>query len=243
MKKIILFIFALSLFAGFTVKSQSTVTTQVNFTGFIACGGCAVCGGDYYCFNTAGSYCGNTPPCGTQTFFDPVPAGNIVTNIQVTYYSANCAGNSLQATINGNTVPTVNEGNTGCLCSASPCGASGVTSCNYLSSGGMPNYVYGGNNTLQLCTGLSVCINKIILTITYVTPGSVNPLITPSGPTTFCQGGNVTLTADPGYASYSWNTGATTQAITVSTAGTYIVNVLTSAGCSASGSVVVTVNP
>jgi hypothetical protein len=46
-----------------------------------------------------------------------------------------------------------------------------------------------------------------------------------------CSGGSVTLTAAPASA-YLWSTGATTQAITVSTAGNYSVTA-TSNGCSA----------
>lgn len=69
------------------------------------------------------------------------------------------------------------------------------------------------------------------------------PTVTPSGPTTFCEGGSVTLTAS-GATSYLWNTGDTTQAITVSTTGTYVVTVTDANGCSAdSDGVDVTVNP
>ena len=220
---------------------QSTVSTTINYTGFQACGGCTVCGSDYWCFNTLGSYCGNTVPCGTQTFFDPVPAGNVVTNIQVQFWSAECNGGSLTATINGNTVPTVNEGATGCWCSNNPCAMSASSSGNYPC--GMPNYVYGGNNTLQLCTGADVCINRIVLVITYYLPSAINPSITALGPTNFCQGGSVVLDAGAGYAAYSWNTGANTQTINVTTAGTYIVTVTSLSGCTTgSASIVVTVN-
>ncbi|MFN8396032.1 MAG: PKD domain-containing protein [Bacteroidia bacterium] len=62
---------------------------------------------------------------------------------------------------------------------------------------------------------------------------SINaPTTTPSGPTTFCAGGNVTLTASPGYSSYNWSNGATTQSITVTNSGTYTVTA-TQNGCSA----------
>ncbi len=54
--------------------------------------------------------------------------------------------------------------------------------------------------------------------------------VTNSGPTVFCQGGNVTLTAATG-ASYAWSTGATTQSITVSASGNYTVSVGTGTGC------------
>jgi len=89
------------------LKAQ-TATTTITYTGFQACGGCTVCGADYWCFNTISSYCGNTAACGTTTFANPVPAGNIVTNISISYYSAQCAGGTLTATINGNVFPVCN---------------------------------------------------------------------------------------------------------------------------------------
>jgi hypothetical protein len=71
------------------------------------------------------------------------------------------------------------------------------------------------------------------------------PTITPSGPTTFCQGGSVTLDAGAGYATYLWSPGGqTTQTILVNTSGTYSVAVSNGTGCQVtSAPVVVTVNP
>ncbi|HET9424068.1 MAG TPA: hypothetical protein VFO55_01755 [Gemmatimonadaceae bacterium] len=67
--------------------------------------------------------------------------------------------------------------------------------------------------------------------------------ITPSGPTTFCAGGSVTLTANAGSA-WLWSNGATTQSIVVTTNDTVTVNVTNADGCTATSSpTVVTVNP
>lgn len=67
--------------------------------------------------------------------------------------------------------------------------------------------------------------------------------ITASGPTTFCTGGSVTLTANTGSA-YLWSPGnQTTRSITVSTSGSYTVRVTNSSGAQATSSpVVVTVS-
>ena len=54
--------------------------------------------------------------------------------------------------------------------------------------------------------------------------------ITASGPLALCPGGNVTLTADPASA-YLWSNGATTQSITVNTAGTYSLTITNLLGC------------
>lgn len=82
-------------------------------------------------------------------------------------------------------------------------------------------------------TGTSVAIDE-------------SPVVTvsPGGPTTFCTGGSVTLTALPGGMSYLWSNGATTQSITTGTAGNYSVTVTNGSGCSnTSAPTTVTVNP
>ena len=67
--------------------------------------------------------------------------------------------------------------------------------------------------------------------------------ITLDGPTTFCSGDQVTMTAPEGYT-YLWSTGETTQSITVSTAGFYSVQVADGSDCeSASVSIEVIVDP
>lgn len=53
--------------------------------------------------------------------------------------------------------------------------------------------------------------------------------ITANGPTSFCPGGNVTLTANTGTA-YLWSSGQITQSITVSSAGSYTVRVTSANG-------------
>jgi len=73
----------------------------------------------------------------------------------------------------------------------------------------------------------------------------VNPFILPNGPTAFCPGGNVTLTANAGYASYIWSDGLSTGSqLTVSQSGTYFVVAQDALGCSGpSLPVTVTVHP
>ena len=69
------------------------------------------------------------------------------------------------------------------------------------------------------------------------------PTISASGPLAFCQGGSVILTSSSSSA-YSWNTGATSQAINVSSTGAYYVTITDGNGCSATSAAInVTVNP
>lgn len=66
-----------------------------------------------------------------------------------------------------------------------------------------------------------------------VTALAVRDTITASGPTTFCQGGSVTLSVPAGATSYLWSTGASTNSITATTTGNYLVTVTSTNGCSA----------
>ncbi len=67
--------------------------------------------------------------------------------------------------------------------------------------------------------------------------------IVPSGATTFCSGGNITLTANAGMISYLWSNGQTGQSISVSQTGNYSVAVTDNYSCPAiSQNVSVTVN-
>lgn len=68
--------------------------------------------------------------------------------------------------------------------------------------------------------------------------------IQPLGPTTFCSGQSVQLSAPGGFVDYKWSNNATTQTITTGTAGNYAVTVTTAAGCTAaSGAIAVIVDP
>ncbi|MGV3630857.1 MAG: M43 family zinc metalloprotease [Bacteroidota bacterium] len=85
--------------------------------------------------------------------------------------------------------------------------------------------------------------NSNVVSVTLSDPGApAMPTITAGGPTTFCDGGSVTLTSSSAVDNV-WSTGETTQAITVTTSGTYSVFVSTAGCSSASSSEIVTVNP
>ena len=83
--------------------------------------------------------------------------------------------------------------------------------------------------------------NWIAVPIT-LTQQSVAPTITTNGPTTFCQGDQLTLTAST-EQNYLWSTGETTQSIVVTTPGTYTVSTNCGASSATSAPVMVTVIP
>ncbi|MFM6935152.1 MAG: beta strand repeat-containing protein [Flavobacteriales bacterium] len=102
-------------------------------------------------------------------------------------------------------------------------------SVNATTSGAYQLVITGSNG----CSATSNVINVNVVSIPTAT-------ITPSGATTFCQGGSVNLVASGG-STYSWNNGATTSTITATSGGTYIVTVSNGA-CSNTASQIVTVN-
>ncbi|HQZ77550.1 MAG TPA: hypothetical protein PK190_06265, partial [Bacteroidia bacterium] len=99
------------------------------------------------------------------------------------------------------------------------------------------------NNKLMIDKFILSANNNVITNYSMVACNSGGTAtINAGGPTTFCQGGSVTLTAGAGN-SYLWSNGATTQSITVSQAGNYVVTVSQGSGCAAiSNPVAVTVS-
>jgi enoyl-CoA hydratase/carnithine racemase len=94
-----------------------------------------------------------------------------------------------------------------------------------------------------IVTDANGCSATSAATTVTVNPAPPAPAVTASGPTAFCQGGSVTLTAPAGYT-YSWSNGATTQSITVSQSGVYSVTVRNASGCTATSTgTIVNVDP
>lgn len=70
------------------------------------------------------------------------------------------------------------------------------------------------------------------------------PVITAHGPTSFCEGGTVLLSTDPGFAIHRWSTGDTTASIAVGRTGSVHVTVIDGNGCTGtSSSIPITVHP
>jgi len=97
----------------------------------------------------------------------------------------------------------------------------------------------GGSYTVTQTVGgcTSPPSAPIVVTVNPLPPA---PTITPSGPTTFCPGGSVTLTSSAA-SDNLWSDNETTQSITVSSAGMYTVSD-TVAGCPSPPSAPITVS-
>lgn len=202
------------------VSGQGTTAISVNYAAGANSGNVSVNASNGSCF---------TAP---STLAITIGSGSISTPLS--------GGNQAQAVCPGASVPTL-------LASATvpaghslrwydaPTGGNLVSNPTWNAVGTITYYAASLNNA----TGCeSSTRTAVTLTITAVPAAS----ITANGPTTFCSGTTVLLTANAG-TNYSWSNGATTGSILVSTSGNYTVT-LTNNGCvSTSTPVVVTVNP
>jgi hypothetical protein len=96
-----------------------------------------------------------------------------------------------------------------------------------------------GVYTVTVTELLNNCSTTDSISVTF---GTI-PTVSLGADTTICSGSNLTINAGAGFAAYNWNTGATSQTISVNTANTYTVTVTNNDGCEASDTVVVSVNP
>ena len=111
-----------------------------------------------------------------------------------------------------------------------------------VSASGVVTGISNGNAIISYTvTNANGCTNSATASM------SVNALpiatISANGPTTFCEGGSVTLTSSAG-ASYAWVGGDLNQSITVSNSGSYYVQVTNALGCTVTSAITqVVVNP
>ncbi len=97
-----------------------------------------------------------------------------------------------------------------------------------------------GSYTVTVTTGTCTSTSAPIVVTANVSPAAV---VTASGATAICSGGNAVLTASAG-STWLWSNGATTQSITATTAGNYSVTITNANGCTAvSSATAVTVSP
>ena len=164
------------------------------------------------------------------------------TTYMVTGTDANGCVNTATTTVTVNPLPVV----TAASSAATLCSGGSVT----LTGGGASTYIWDNNvidavsfvptaTTTYMVTGTDAngCMNTAIITVT------VNPLpIVSLGPNIIQCGGTALLDAGNIGSVYLWNNASTTQTITVSASGTYIVVVTNINGCTGSDTALVTIN-
>lgn len=146
-----------------------------------------------------------------------------------------CIGTSAATSVTVNPLPTVgitaNSSTTFCAGNSVTLTASAGNSYTWSNGATTPSITVNnaGSYTVTVNQG-NACVNTSVPTIVTVNPLPIAS-ITASGPTSFCEGDNVVLSASTG-STYLWSNGATTASITASTSGNYNVRVGNSNGCS-----------
>ena len=189
----------------------------------------------------------------TNTAVATVSSTGVVTGITtgtttISYTVTNSVGciGVVSATINVNTLPTalITPSGSTTLCDGGSVTLTASTGSSYLWSNGLQTQsitVGNAGNYSVIVTNAAGC-STTSAPVAVIVNALPSATISANGPTTFCQGGSVTLTASSG-TSYAWSNGAPTSSITVNTSGNYSVTITNANGCSAtSASVAVTVN-
>ncbi|MBL0073290.1 MAG: choice-of-anchor L domain-containing protein [Bacteroidetes bacterium] len=223
---------------GCSASTNAIVTVNAlpvpNITGVPA-----FCQGSSTTLNAGGGYASYLWSNGANTQNITVTGQNTYT-VTVTNNNGCSNTDSQVVTVNANPVPSI-TGNTVVCQGISTSFNAGAGYSSYQWSNGASiatiNPATAGTYTVTV-TDANGCTGTTAATLT------VNPLPTPAitGVTSFCQGLNSNLNAGPGYGSYLWNTGATSQLLNVDTSGNYTVTVTNGFGCTASTNTAVVVD-
>jgi hypothetical protein len=219
-----------SAITNVTVNSAPTPTISANGSTTLCSGGSVVLtasSGTAYLWSNGA----------TTNAITASTAGNYT--VRVTQSSGCFATSAVTAvTIGSAPTPTISASGPTTLCTGGNVTLTASTGTAYLwSNGATTNSITtssAGNYTVRVTQSGGCSATSAITTVSI--GAATTPTISASGPTTFCSGGNVTLTASTGTA-YLWSNGATTNAITVSSAGSYTVRVTQSGGCSATSAI------
>ena len=195
---------------------------------------------------------------GTNYTYEWYKDGNIINGEVTSSYLASTAANYTVKVIDGacNTTSTATQVIVNSIPSNLVNASGNTTFCQggsvTLTAQGVGTYLWSNGSINQSITATQngnysvVTTNNGCSSTSSLNSVTVNPLpiatITPSGTTTFCQGGSVNLVASGG-TSYLWNTSSQTNSISADQNSTYSVNVMNQYNCQAIASQVVTVNP
>ncbi|MFN8395394.1 MAG: HYR domain-containing protein [Bacteroidia bacterium] len=91
--------------------------------------------------------------------------------------------------------------------------------------------ITAGGNYSVLVTDANGCVQYSTVNVNFAPFPAPNPIIVPNGTVNMCENTSMPLDAGPGYYSYLWSTGQTSQVITAFIPNTYSVQVWNGFGC------------
>ncbi len=175
-----------------------------------------------------------------------ITAGTATVSYTTTAANGCTKTNSADIIINAIPVAVISSSNGATICQGTSTVLTAPAAASYSWNNGATssslNITNGGTYSVVL-TSAAGCVSAPSAPYTV----TVNQLpvanVSVNGPTVFCEGGSVTLTASGG-ATYSWSNSATTAAVSATQSGSYIATVTSAQGCSVNTPVInVTVNP
>ena len=167
--------------------------------------------------------------------------------VTLTATTTGACGSSSSVTVPVNPLPqaTITSDTPIPFCTGTPVTLTASEGASYLWSNGATTrsvtITQGASLSVQITSAAGCTSTAEIVASEYATPSLS---IAASGPTQFCAGGSVTLTANTfAYSSLLWSNGATTPSIVVTQPGTYTVTGTYFAGCTQTAAVTVVVDP
>jgi PKD repeat protein len=158
-------------------------------------------------------------------------------NGRVYYHAEGCASPRTEVSVAVNPAPIVSLADTsGCDQVTLDAGNAGMGySYNWSTSATTQTIAVTASGTYEVTvsTGLCDAIDASVVTI------DPTPVVALGSDMTLCDGGSTVLDAGNAGANFLWNTGDSTQTITVSTAGTYAVGVTSALGCAGADTITI----
>ncbi|MFM7054504.1 MAG: PKD domain-containing protein, partial [Bacteroidota bacterium] len=200
----------------------------------------SICVGQTATMTASGAISYSWSPLGANTATVSVSPTSS-TSYAVTGTDANGCSATSFTTVNVNQLPVVNLANTFICTGSTATLNAGNTGSTFQWSNGQSsqsiNVSAAGNYTVTV-TNSQGC--SATATAQVSQGGSFSNSL---GNVSFCSGGSAVLNAGNPGSTYLWNTGATTQTITVTTGGNYAVTITDANGCSGILNTTVNVNP
>lgn len=234
--------------SGCTATDVVTVSVNSSLTAD-AGSDVSICNGSSTTLSASGGASYSWSPATGLSFSNianPVANPSVTTTYTVTVSSGGCsATDAVVVTVNPVPLASISTSGSTTFCAGDSVILTANAGSSYLWSNSAITQAItvtaSGNFSVSITNTFGCSATSAITSVTVNPAGIAN--ITASGPTTFCQGDSVILTANTGN-SYSWSTGATTQSITVAAGGIYTITVADINGCSSpSASATITVNP
>jgi hypothetical protein len=230
--------------AGCSAMSNSTMVNVLQAPNAVATayGATTFCQGGSVIIATSGGTTYTWSNGSTAQSITPITSGTysvIVTGAN----GCTATSNAINVTVNPTPTAVITPSGATTFCEGSSVNLVATGGATYAWNNGSTNATLtvtaGGTYTVTV-TNAGGCTDTETMTVTVNEVPSA--FIVTSGSTTFCQGGEVSLTAQTGNT-YVWSNNATTQSISVSTPGTYSATILSPNGCSVtSNAITVTVN-